>query len=415
MKFDKELSKKTTANKKFQGWFIIISIVLQLMFFLLLQITNKHFPYSIDNYRYIYSSLLQIIGGIFAFIASSTLVAYQFLTSFSPISTQYYPKKWFISFLIITLTVIGIDVFSIYVLPLEININFRCIYDLLISFNIYPLAFSFKYVLFVINSITPRNQLLKILENAKKATTNKERLSVVYSLEEICLSAIQHGQGGYVRSCQDIFQEIIEIYSTSQVELNKDSAHHPDNPLRTIPDIIERITYSMIDNNMQNLVHFNGHILRELSVAKYNKSKIVDVEIAVAIEHIGTYCIEKRKITDIKNFIANSIYFIDETNSASTMLWGCKLLIKKCQHLVESYTQETLEVIEEIFTCVEYIVKNEDIPSEDSILIINFLCNQSWITEYFQKHNSKEMLTIIDSFKNISNNFSKNYHKIEVK
>ncbi len=392
----------TTGNKtKSSSRFIFISIVLQLFVFLLFFILNKNFPYSIDNYRYIFSSLLQIIGSIFAFIASSTLVAYQFLTSFSPISIQYYPKKLFISFLIITLAIIGFDVFAINVLQSEINAAVRCIYDFLITLNVYPLTFAFTYILFVIKSITPQNQLLKILENAKKATTNDERCNVIYSLEEMCLSAIQHGQGGYVHSCQDAFSEIIKIYTTSRIELNSNSSHHPDNPLRTLPDIIERISYSMIDNNMQNLLHFNGHVLRELSSARYDGKRIVGVEIASAIEHIGIYCIEKRKITDINNFIANAIFCLDKNNSANTMFWGCKLLINSCQNYIELYTRETLEVLEEIYTCVDYSIENENVRPKDGVFIIDFLCAQTWLNPYCHKNNSKKIPTIIEKLSNV--------------
>lgn len=400
MNVTKKASVATRNKTKSSSGFIFISIALQLFVFSLFFIINKNFSYSIDNYRYIFSSLLQIIGSIFAFIASSTLVAYQFLTSFSPISTQYYPKKLFVSLLIITLAIIGLDVLAINVLQSEINVVVRCIYDFLISLNVYPLTFAFIYILFVIKSITPQNQLLKILENAKKANTNDERCNVIYSLEEMCLSAVQHGQGGYAHSCQDTFSEIIKIYTTSHIGLNTHSSYHPDNPLRIMPDIIERISYSMIDNNMQNLLHFNGHILRELSGARYDGKRIVGVEIATAIEHIGIYCIEKRKITDIKNFIANAIFCLDKNNSADTMFWGCKLLMNSCQNYIELYTRETLEVIEEIYKCVDYSIENENVRPKDGVLIIDFLCNQTWLKPYCE-NNSKKIPTIIEKLSNV--------------
>ncbi len=403
MKVVKRTQTFKSSKKNFRGGFVLGSIVLQLACFLLLLIIGKYFDYSIDNYRYIYSSLLQIIGGIFAFIASSTLVAYQFLTSFSPISIQYYPKRLFVSFLVITLAIVGLDVLSIYMLQSEISSAFRYAYDFLITLNIYPLALALKYVMFVIKSITPQNQLSKLLENATKATTNKERLDVIYSLEEMCLSAIQHGQGGYVRSCQDKFEQIIEIYSQTHVELNKNSAHYPDNPLRILPNIIERISYSLVDNNMQNLLHFNGHILRELSGARYYDIKIVDVEIASAIEHIGLYCIERRKITDIKNFIANAVFCLDKTNSADTMFWGCRMLINSCTELVKLFPYETLEIIEEIFTCVDYSIENEGVYPKDGVSMIDFLCSQEWLNTYYEKNGSKTVPTIIDKLSKIRN------------
>ena len=154
----------------------------------------------------------------------------------------------------------------------------------------------------------------------------------------------------------------------------------------------------MIDNNMQNLVHFNGHILRELSGARCNGKRIVGVEIACAIKSIGVYCIEKRRVTDISNFIANAVYCIDKDNSASTMLWGCELLIKACQNYIADYPRETLAVIEEILTCIDYAIKNNEVRPKNCVLIIDFLLKQRWITPYCKEYDSIRIPKIIENF-----------------
>ncbi len=401
MKFAPKVSVTIGNKPKSSSGFIFITIALQLLIFSLFFIVSKTFSYSIDNYRYIFSSLLQIIGGIFAFIASSTLVAYQFLTSFSPMSTKYYPKNLFISFLVITLIIIGIDVSAIYILQTEFNTISRCTYDFLVSLNIYPLSLSLKYILYVINSISPQNQLKRLIQKAKIVQSNEERLDIIYSLEEICLSAIRNGQGGYIRSCQERLQEIVDIYSTTYVELNEKSHEYPDNPLRIIPNIVERISYSMFDHNMQNLVHYNGHILRELSGAKYDDRRIVNVEIASAIKNISIYGIEQRKTTDVYNFVANAIYCIDESNSASTLFWGCKLLIIACEDCIDINPRDTLRIIEEIFECVDFAIKNKTLRPKNGVLMIDFLLTQSWLKPYYEKYDSKKIISVIDKLRDV--------------
>ena len=83
------------------------------------------------------------------------------------------------------------------------------------------------------------------------------------------------------------------------------------------------------------------------------------------------------------------------------MFWGCKLLMNSCQNYIEFYTHETLEVIEEIYTCVDYSIENKNVRAKDGILIIDFLCNQEWLKPYFEKNSSTKIPTLIEKFINI--------------
>lgn len=400
-------TKKVPINEQkhmhWSGWPFLGCVVIQIVVFILLFSIGRFTPYSIDNYRYIASSMLQVVGGMFAFIASSTLVVYQFISSFSPNSVNYFPKKIFISFLSITVIIIVLDVFTIAFLKAEFPIFFRGLLDFLISLNTYPILFSIIYILFVIKSISPHNQVTSLIQKATEASTNSARAEIVYSLEEMLLAAIRNGQGGLVRECQDVLRKLIYIFSETNVKLNKDSAHHPDHPLRILPDITERVCYSLVDNGMGNLLHFNGHVLRELSGKCYDGKRIVGVEIASAIEHICLYCLEKHHITDAKNFIADAIYCIDEESSASTMFWGCKMLIESLSAQLADNPIGALSLIEEIFIGIKHVLKHEDIPSRESGEIIDYIKKQSWIIENCNEHGFNDipkLLNDIDQMKN---------------
>ncbi len=191
------------------------------------------------------------------------------------------------------------------------------------------MVLAFVYIYYVIRYLTPEYQAAHILRQAERAKDNEERRLVLYSLEEMMLTSVQAGQGGNVRLYQDAFSDIIAIYAHTKEELNAGSQWEPENPLRMLPDVIERITDSLIDHGMRNLLHFNGHILRELSGASYQGNAVVGVEIAVAVEHIATSCLERSCVIDLTNFCANFIWCADEEDNIDTILWGTRLLLER--------------------------------------------------------------------------------------
>lgn len=393
----KDKHKNKSGSKPiWAGWIVIGCVILQLLFFVLFTLIGKHIAYSVDNYRYIFSSLLQVIGSMFAFIASSTLVAYQFIASFSPNAINYYPQKLFLLFLSVTLIVVGIDVSAILLLKTECTSLYKCLCDFMASLNTYPVVMALIYVVFVIRTIAPRNQLAHLLKKAQKATNNVERADIVYAVEEITTSAIRNGQGGYIRECQNALSDIMNIYSDEDDPLNCESSHNPSHPLRILPDVIERISYSLVDNNMGNLLHYNGHILRELSGKRYAGKVISDVEVATAVEHIGIYCLEHKQLDDFYNFIANLVLCLDCNDSYSTVFWGCELLITSAKTRINASPAETLKLIRDVINNISHAVKHEDIPDRAKTRIVNYIKSLSWLSEIAVQYNDEEVKTLMD-------------------
>ncbi len=325
-------TEKLGANwLRLNGWKLMaLAIALHAALFLGLAWMGKPLTsYDADNYRYVFSALLQVVGGLFAFIASSTLVVLQLLHTNAPHSARFYPKNVFTLFLVDNVLVLLLDAMAILMLETETSLWRQVFLEYTITFNLYPMVLAFVYIYYVIRYLTPEYQAAHILRQAERAKDNEERRLVLYSLEEMMLTSVQAGQGGNVRLYQDAFSDIIAIYAHTKEELNAGSQWEPENPLRMLPDVIERITDSLIDHGMRNLLHFNGHILRELSGASYQGNTVVGVEIAVAVEHIATSCLERSCVIDLTNFCANFIWCADEEDNIDTILWGTRLLLER--------------------------------------------------------------------------------------
>lgn len=269
--------------------------------------------------------------------------------------------------------------------------------------NIYPVFFAFLYTLYVIKYLSPKNQVEQIIKEAKRAKSNNERRIIIYSLEEMFLSAIKGGQGGNVRLYQDALTDIISIFTDIRANLNAKSKYESDHPLRIIPDVIERITSSMIDNDMSNLLHYNGHILRQLSGSKYNGNEIVGVEITSTIGHITKECMDNTRIIDLSNFCANFIMAADENDGLDTIFWGVRDLIEQ---LSKHPSKENVSyVFSQIVTDLQYLFDNVNVRNTSGAKrMVSFLENQKkLITICEESGNNNVAMEIRDIKRCISN------------
>lgn len=352
-------AKKETRTKVIRDFLLLTPFLVHAALFVwMFSDSNTIVKYDLDNYRYIYSALLQVVGSLFAFIASSTLVVLQLLHSIAPNSARFYPKNIFSFFLVTNIIVLIGDASVILFLEPTVKPLKQIILNLVITLNIYPLLFAFLYIYRVIRYLTPNYLAAHIIRQAKNAKTNYERRCIVYSLEEMILTSIKAGQGGNVCLYQDVFWEIISIFTNTRTELNSQSKFDPYHPLRIIPDIIERVASSLIDNGMNNLLHYNGHILRHLSGSKYNGTRIVDVEIALAVKHIARVCLAHSCTTDLSNFSADFIMCADESSDISTILWGTRHLIDV---LCEAPAHEAAYIFNDVISYLHHLIKKVDL------------------------------------------------------
>ncbi|MDK2814029.1 MAG: hypothetical protein PWQ08_1284 [Clostridiales bacterium] len=374
MKITRSAVEETKQRSKKELLFLILPFLHIVLFIWAFSNSFTVINYNLDNYRYVFSALLQVIGSIFAFIASSTLVVLQLLHSAAPNGARFYSKKVFSSFLVVNVIVLFCDTAAILWLEPTVTSLKQIVLNLLITINVYPVFLAFLYIFYVIQYLTPEYQVKHIIREAKHANNNNERRSIVLSLEEMFLTSIKSGQGGNVRLYQNAFSEIISIFTNTKTKLNSRSKFEPDHPLRLIPDIMERITASLIDNDMNNLLHYNGHILRELSGSKYEGNNIVDVEIATAVENITSACMAHSCITDLSNFSANFIMCADEKSEISTIFWGTRFLINE---LSKYCSKEATYVFNHVVSDLRYLIDNVDIKNASEFeQMVSFLENQ---------------------------------------
>ncbi len=374
MKVEKKIQNQVTRQNKSIAIpvFICINIVAIILSW---SFPHSIVSYNIDNYRNVYSALLQLVGSIFAFIASSTLIILQLLHSNSPNSARFFPKKTFSSFLIVTLIILICDTIAVLSLKAEISLKEQLIINWLIIENVSPIFLAFLYTLYFVRYLSPKYQVEHIIKEAKRANTNEDRRIIIYSLEEMLLSAIKGGQGGNVRLYQDALSYVIEIFTDTNIELNARSKSEPDNPLRIIPGIIERIVSSMINNDMPNLLHYNGHILRQLSGSKYKKNEIVTVEISSAIGHIANACMDNSRLIDLSNFCANFIMCADDKNGLNTIFWSIHDLAK--QLTKQSSEEDVSYIFSHIVNDLDYLLRNTNARhTPGAERIVSFIENQ---------------------------------------
>lgn len=355
----KEETKEVQEETHFKKTYMLLTIIL-INIFLIALTWLCSFPinaYELENYRNVLNSLFQINGSIFAFIASSTLVVLQINNSKSPNMIKFYPMGVFITFMSVTIAFLIFDGIVLLYLRETISLfNQFCLNWLIVS-NIYPIILAFALIFYVVRCMNPKYQVKQLISSARQAKNNDDRRDIIYAIEEMFLHAIQCGQGGTIRLLQNTISKVIAIYTETKQHLNKNCKYEPEHPLRIVPDIIERISFGLLDNDMSNLFHFNGHILRELSGSKCENDSIAGVEITISTKNILDKCLEKNCVSDLTNFCANFIMCADEDDDLDTILWSVESMLE-CLSKNTKSSDDTNEIFSSIITYLIYLCKD---------------------------------------------------------
>ncbi len=313
-----KLSKGTRRNIIY---ITIISCNVIIPYLIWLNKNIQFLPYNIDNYRYIISAALQSIAAIFAFIASSTILIIQFSSDNSPTSISFFPKKSFFLVMIEFLTIIAVDGFILITLSTELNELHLFIVNLILFLNVESIALIIIYVMAVLRWLKPETMFEILLNNAKQAGSNEERLEIVLSIEELTLKAIQKGYSSSTKKAIDLFDDIVEIYSTQKTNLNLDVRNNTDHPLRVIPSSISRIVQCLCKNDMDDLVHLTAWPLSRLSIisASNDDLSVCSIFVSSATQNIIKECLQKNLDSAAYNFTANLSYSVDSNDNADSI------------------------------------------------------------------------------------------------
>lgn len=312
-------------------------------------------PYNIDNYRYIISAALQSIAAIFAFIASSTILIFQLSSDNSPKSISFFPKKIFILVMVELLTIISIDGIVLITLSTELKELHLFILNFIIFLNAESIALVIAYVLEVIKWLRPETMFEILLNNAKQADSNEERLEIVLSVEELTLKTIQKGYSSTAKIAIELFGNIIAIYSTEKTDLNLKAAFNTEHPLRIISSSISRIAKCLSKNDMDDFIHFTAHSLAKLSIVSEDMQglSVCSVEVSSAVDNIIRECLKKNLDSAVYNFIADFSYTANDEDNTRSVALCLKSIVEEALKY-----EDTEYVISEVLEGYTFLVEN---------------------------------------------------------
>lgn len=324
---EKESGKKSQHmrdEKTTFEWPLLLGFVFIILFYIvsIIVFAKKPESYNIDNYRYLISALMQIVGTIFAFILSGTLIVLQTLKNDTPNSLDLFPQRIILLFSISCFINLVYDTFVLIMLKENISVSDYAVFSGAVFSNFLSIASAYLSAKFILQLLSPNYQAKYFIEQAKKADNNERRKRIIFATEEMLSLSVKKGHAGAARSYQKTLDEVLEVYGSEKTELNRDFKMDPENPIRMIPNSVERLTLLMLDNGMANLTSFFGDTLRRISGKTFEGKPIVTVEIGTSVRCITAAFIEEERFADLVNFYANLVLCIGEEDNIDTILWA---------------------------------------------------------------------------------------------
>lgn len=319
---------KSNQNKQDEKSTLDLPVILGFVFIIIFYIisvikyTKNPESYSVDNYRYLISALMQIIGTILAFILSGSLILLQVLKNDTPNSIELFPNTILLLFSLSCFLNLVTDTFVLTMLRDKIDIFSYALYGGIAFLNFVPIALAYTSTKLIFKFLTPSYQVRYFIEQAKKANDKEHRVKIIFAIEEMLSLSVKKGHAGAARSYQKTLDYVLEVYGSEKTEINRDFRMDPENPIRMIPKTVERLTLLMLDNGMTNLTSFFGDTLRRTSGKLFEGEPIVTVEIGTAVSCITQAFITKGRISDLTNFYANLVLCIEEEDNIETILWS---------------------------------------------------------------------------------------------
>ncbi len=286
--------------------------------------------YSIDNFRYTVSALLQSLAAVFAFIASSTILLMQLSGDSSPSSLRFFPKNRLILLLVFLLIVIIFDVSILLFLQNQINIIYFVFILTIAALNILGLEAVIYYVISIVNWLKPE----KIFDTLKKKATvshnDSDQVNIIASYEELIIKCINKGYCHNVKSAFISFEEITDIFIQNWSTLNSDElVEDPEHPICCIPGSIKRITLCLCKSQMFDMINYAGSILGKVATFGSKKSNrgLFVVEVQDASEGIVKECLEKKLESPAYNFINSLIDSVSANCDLFDVCWMLSILV----------------------------------------------------------------------------------------
>lgn len=324
--------KDKSKHRRFWGQHVLLALFIVYVLAITVSLLTKTslFPYNIENYRYLFSALIQVIGSILALVVSSILIGMQLLHTKSSRMISYFPKELYIQFSMATLFTIAIDIIALLCLESDLPLIVKIVLPWVAVFNLLVLFMTITLINSLVFLISPRTQIAQLIVESQKASTSEEWSEILYAFEEIFCSGIKSGEGGNVAVYQ---QSILMIINSMENRQGTDHIDELQYPLRNLPGICGHLIAILLDNEMSSYLFRFGDIFRRISEVSELAIKGANIELALTIKTISKLCLDRMCINEFCDMCAQFINSKDEAEGVDTLLLSIQYIVDQvCSH-----------------------------------------------------------------------------------
>ena len=338
-------------------------------------------PYNLENYRYLFSALIQVVGGILALVVSSILIAMQLLNNKSSRMMKYFPKEQYMKFSISTLLIIALDVVALLALNQRISLILEILLPWIVVLNMLVLYVIISLINSLIYISSTRAQIAKLLIEAHKAASSDNWSEILYAFEEIFCSGIKNGEGGNISEYQ---QCMLMILDTMEKRHDTGNIKELQYPLRKLPGICGHLVAIILDNEMSGHLYRFGDILRRISEVSDSVIEGANIELALTVKSISKLCLDRMCINEFCDMCAQFICSEDEAKGEETLLLSIQYIADQVSSHPDK--ESSAYVLSRITTNIQQLLQNKDFSMNiEAKKIVDSIAQQA------------ELLAILDS------------------
>lgn len=387
--------KSKSKHRRYRGQHVLLALFIIYVLALIVNLITKKllFPFNIENYRYLFSALIQVIGSILALVVSSILIGMQLLHTKSSRMVAYFPKEIYIQFSVAAILTIFIDIASLFYLDSNMPLVIKIFLPWAVVINLFVLYMTITLIDSLIFFIAPRTQIARLIVASEKATSSQDWSEILYAFEEIFCSGIKSGEGGNISEYQ---QCILMILDTMEKRHDTRNIEELKYPLRKLPGICGHLIAILLDNEMSGYLYRFGDILRRISEVSELVIKGANIELALTVKTISQLCLDRMCINEFCDMCAQFIYSSDEVKGEETLLLSIQYIVD--QVCSRSDRESAAYVFSRIITDIQRVLLNKDFAKNIKAKnIVNSMSRQTDLLSILDSrgHSFSKQLTIL--------------------
>ena len=349
--------RSKSKHRRYRGQHVLLALLIIYVLALIVNLITKKllFPFNIENYRYLFSALIQVIGSILALVVSSILIGMQLLHTKSSRMVAYFPKEIYIQFSVAAILTIFIDIASLFYLDSNMPLVFKILLPWAVVINLFVLYMTITLIDSLFFFIAPRTQIARLIVASEKATSSQDWSEILYAFEEIFCSGIKKGEGGNISEYQ---QCILMILETIENRHDTGNIKELQLPLRKLPGICGHLVATLLDNEMSGYLYRFGDILRRISEVSDLVIEGANIELALTVKSISKLCLDRMCINEFCDMCAQFICSEDVAKGEETLLLSIQYIVDQVSsHPVK---ESSAYVLSRIITNIQQLLLHRD-------------------------------------------------------